>query len=456
MSPNLLSQIYNAFDPFQPLDAEKDQDLYVDFQKARGNAKIERDLGRKIERSQNKPLAQLYAGHRGTGKSTELLRLKKYLEERKCHVVYFAADEGDIDPEDAQYTDILIACTRHLLESLKQADNRIFLPWLEARWQDLIDLALTEIKFDDLKLEIGAKANSSVSELFAKLSTSIRAIPSERQKIRDKLNAHTVTLLQTLQEFIADAKKKLPDGKEQLVVVVDNLDRVVPIRRTDGRTNHEDIFIDRAEQLRGLGCHVIYTIPISIAYSRANDLANLYDREPSVLPITAINTPDGQPYAEGRQELQALLAKRVHRHAPDAKLFPDVFENEAVLLRLCEMSGGHVRDLLRLVRTAFDYIDQLPLTKQAVDLTITGTRDTYRRSVEEEKEWQVLAQVARDKSLSGEAAIYRKLLFSRCILQYAFLGANEDGEADLLIWYDVHPLIRGIQQFQSALKNLPV
>ena len=455
MSQDLLSQIYNAFDPFQPLDAEKDQDLYVDFQKARGNAKIERDLGRKIERSQNKPLAQLYAGHRGTGKSTELLRLKKYLEERKCHVVYFAADEGDIDPEDAQYTDILIACTRHLLENLKQPDRRIFLPWLEARWQDLIDLALTEIKFDDLKLEIGAKATNNVSELFAKLSTSIRAIPSERQKIRDKLNAHTVTLLQTLQAFIADAKRKLPDGKEQLVVIVDNLDRVVPIRREDGRTNHEEIFIDRAEQLRGLGCHVIYTIPISIAYSRANDLANLYDREPSVLPITSINTPDGKPYEEGRQELQDLIAKRVHRHASEAKLFPDVFESEAVLLRLCEMSGGHVRDLLRLVRTAFDYIDELPLTKEAVDLAITGTRDTYRRSVEDEKEWKVLAQVSRDNILSGEAVIYRKLLFSRCILQYAFLGANEDGEADLLIWYDVHPLIRGIQQFESALKNLP-
>lgn len=454
MSQDLLTQIYNAFDPFQPLDAEKDQDLYVDFQKARGNAKIERDLGRKIERSQNKPLAQLYAGHRGTGKSTELLRLKKYLEERKCHVVYFAADEGDIDPEDAQYTDILIACTRHLLENLKQADRRIFLPWLEARRKDLIDLALTEIKFDDLKLEIGAKSNSSVSELFANLSTSIRAIPSERQRIREKLNAHTVTLLQTLKEFIKDAKRKLPDGKEQLVVIVDNLDRVVPIRREDGRTNHEEIFIDRAEQLRGLGCHVIYTIPISIAYSRANHLADCYDREPSVLPITSINTPNGKPYEEGRQELQDLIAKRVHRHAPDAKLFPDVFESEAVLLRLCEMSGGHVRDLLRLVRTAFDYIDELPLTKQAIDLAITGTRDTYRRSVEEEEEWQVLAQVARDKSLSGEAKIYRELLFSRCILQYAYLGETDDGEADLQIWYDVHPLILGIQQFQSALKNL--
>ena len=448
MAQDLLSQIYNAFDPFQPLDAEKDQDLYVDFQKARGDAKIERDLGRKIERSQERSLVQLYAGHRGTGKSTELLRLKKYLEERKCHVVYFAADEGDIDPEDAQYMDILIACTRHLLENLKQADRRIFLPWLEARWQDLTDLALTEIKLDAVKVDV------DISAMFAKLSTSIRAIPSERQKIRDKLNAHTVTLLEILQKFIADAKKKLSDGKERLVVIVDNLDRVVPIRRADGRTNHEEIFIDRAEQLRGLGCHVIYTIPISIAYSRANDLANLYDHEPSVLPITSINTPDGKPYEEGRKELQDLIAKRVHRHAPKAKLFPDVFESEAVLLRLCAMSGGHIRDLLRLVRTAFDYIDELPLTKEAVDLAITGTRDTYRRSVEDEKEWQVLAQVSQDKALSGEAAVYRKLLFSRCILQYAFLGENEIGEKDLLIWYDVHPLICGIQQFKSALKNL--
>jgi hypothetical protein len=118
------------------------------------------------------------------------------------------------------------------------------------------------------------------------------------------------------------------------------------------------------------------------------------------------------------------------------------------------MSGGHVRVLLRLVRTAFDYIDELPLTKQAIDLAITGTRDTYRRSVEDEKEWKVLAQVSRDKALSGDPAIYRKLLFTRCILQYADLGTNDDGEADLKIWYDVHPLIRGIQQFETALNNL--
>ncbi len=45
---------------------------------------------------------QLYCGHRGAGKSTELLKLKKYLENREFYVIYFADDEEDIDLEDTQ------------------------------------------------------------------------------------------------------------------------------------------------------------------------------------------------------------------------------------------------------------------------------------------------------------------------------------------------------------------
>lgn len=94
--------------------------FYVNLKAVRADADICRDLGKKIIRSlQTEYTYQLYAGHRGGGKSTELLRLKKHLEQNNCFVVYFAADEGDIDSEDAQYTDILIACTRHLLEELK-------------------------------------------------------------------------------------------------------------------------------------------------------------------------------------------------------------------------------------------------------------------------------------------------------------------------------------------------
>jgi hypothetical protein len=194
MPEDLVTNLANAFDPV-PLPA--DSPLYVDLKAVRADADVCRDLGKKIIRSPlEKYTYQLYAGHRGGGKSTELLRLKKYLEGNGCFVVYFAADESDIDPEDAQYTDILIACTRNLLKGLKNADSKLLQNWLKDRWQDLIDLSLTEIKIEDVKLETG-----DLIKYFGKLSAAIRAIPGQRQKIREKINPHTITLLVEYQQW---------------------------------------------------------------------------------------------------------------------------------------------------------------------------------------------------------------------------------------------------------------
>jgi len=170
-STQLLRDLYNAFDPFQPLPAG--DPAYMDCRSVRGDANVLVDLGNKVIRS-DRVLCQLYAGHRGTGKSTELLRLKADLEQKGCFVVYFAADNDDIDPEDVEYTDILLTCTRHLLEQLNTVDAKPVLNWLRDRWDDLKSLALTEIEFDKLTLE------AQITQ-FAKLTSSIRAIPSQRE-----------------------------------------------------------------------------------------------------------------------------------------------------------------------------------------------------------------------------------------------------------------------------------
>lgn len=91
MSLDLLTEIYSSFEPFQPPSKE----AYVDCQEVRGGWEVVRELGRKITRSKQ-PTCQLYTGHRGVGKSTELLRLCEYLEQEKYCVVYFAADNEDI------------------------------------------------------------------------------------------------------------------------------------------------------------------------------------------------------------------------------------------------------------------------------------------------------------------------------------------------------------------------
>jgi hypothetical protein len=182
-SEKLLTNLYNAFDPFYPLPAGDPQ--YVDCREVRGDGDIIEDLGRKIKLSQ-RMTCQLYAGHRGAGKSTELLRLQEYLQNQGCFVVYFAADDEDINPEDTEYTDILLACTRHLLESLRNANSKPLRDWMRDRWEDVKDLALTEVSFETLSLE------SQIAQ-FAKLTRmsepyrvcakkfEIKLIPTQRR-----------------------------------------------------------------------------------------------------------------------------------------------------------------------------------------------------------------------------------------------------------------------------------
>jgi hypothetical protein len=327
------------------------------------------------------------------------------------------------------------------LEELKNADPAPILGWLGDRWQDLKELALTKISFENLSVQ------AQISE-FAKLTAIIRAIPRERQKIRELVNPHTITLLKALNEFIDDAKRKLPKGKTHLVAIADNLDRIVPIPQEHGRTNHDEIFLDRAQQLQGLNCHIIYTIPISMVYSsRAADLRDIYG-DPQVLPMIMVQTPDGETDAAGLAKITEIIKKRIEPFAPNANLETEIFSSAEGLLRLCLMSGGHVRNLMLLVRSAIDHIDSLPITEKAIQRGITQARDTYRRTVEQD-EWELLAKVTESKQIDNDDR-YRKLLFNRCVLQYGYF----DVDGELQPWYDVHPLIKGIQQFKDAVAQL--
>ena len=437
-SEKLLTNLYNAFDPFYPLPAGDPQ--YVDCREVRGDGDIIEDLGRKIKLSQ-RMTCQLYAGHRGAGKSTELLRLQEYLQNQGCFVVYFAADEQDINPEDTEYTDILLACTRHLLESLRNANSKPLRDWMRDRWEDLKDLALTEVSFETLSLE------SQIAQ-FAKLTANVRTVPSLRQKIRDKINPHTTTLIDALNEFIGDAKKHLPDKSSQLAVIADNLDRIVPFSQDGKRSNLDEIFLDRTEQLKALDCHVIYTIPISMVYSnRATELINNYN-DPQVLPMIMVQNPDGSTNEAGLAKIKELIEKRVKQVNPNQSLETGLFDSRETLERLCLMSGGHVRNLLLMMQEAITRTEDLPITAKAAQRAITQARDVYRRTPEE-GEWQILAKVSQTQRILNDEQ-HRNLLFSRCILEYRYY----DEEGEMQPWYDVHPLIKGIKQFKDCLAQL--
>ena len=131
---DLITKIYNSFDPSRPLPAGDPQ--YVDCRSVRGDEDIVSDLGKRM-RNSNQMTYQLYTGHRGSGKSTELRRLQKSLEEHGFFVVYFEADEEDIDPQNVEYIDILLACTRRFLKDIRSANAAPIQNWLRDRGTEL-------------------------------------------------------------------------------------------------------------------------------------------------------------------------------------------------------------------------------------------------------------------------------------------------------------------------------
>jgi hypothetical protein len=428
-NPQIMAQMLNAFNPSEPLEAG--DSVYVDCKSVRGDEDIIGQLGYRITRA-NQPTCHLYTGHRGAGKSTELRRLQQHLEENNFFVVYFEADDEDIDAQDVEYVDILLACTRRLLKDLGIANAEPIRAWLKDRTSEFKDLMLTEVKLDKLEVALS---------VFSKLTASVRAEPSQRAKIRSKVNPHTVTLLNALNEFINDASKKLPDGKKKLAVIVDNLDRIPLIFGDNNRSNHEEIFIDRAEQLRQLNCHVIYTVPIALLYSKwANEVQTIYAGTP-ILPMVMVRDKSGANVGEGIDKLKEALLRRANTAMPNGELGKTIFESEQAVEKLCLASGGHIRELMQMAQESINLAADLPIMERLVNRSISKLRETYQRTIEE-FEWALLIDVNGTGNILNDNE-HRSLLQRRCILEYKNLVVNGDVDT----FYRVHPLIELLPRF---------
>ena len=433
----LITEIYSAFEPFLP----PPEGTYVNCESVRGRWNVVRELGNQITRSKS-PTCQLYSGHRGVGKTTELLRLRDHLERKHYKVVYFAVDDEDVEPQDTEYADVLFACTKNLIQSVRLTGRNPLLEWMKDRWQSLKDLALTDVEFDSLSFE------QQVSQ-FSKITASVRAVPNIRRELRTRMNDSTPSLVTALNSFIAEARAQLPQPCKGIVIIVDNLDRISE-NKPDGRSNFDEIYLNRSELMRGLDCHVIYTVPIQMVYSpRATQLADNYGRV-DILPMVMVRSKAGAENQKGLDKLKDLICCRLGHIDPRLPEYVDsyVFDSAETRVRLCMMSGGHLRVLMQLLQTAMDWVEELPITAEAAQTAIEEQRDVYRPALNGAR-WSILAETSATKRFDNEDESLQ-LLLSRCLMEYRYYDENKR----LVQWCDVHPLIEGFEMFQTKLAAL--
>lgn len=436
-----ITETYNAVNPEQPLLPGDPR--YVDCAPWRGDEHIVNMIAQRIIRADAaKPvqyLKQLLAGHRGCGKSTELLLLKEKLEQAGYFVVYFDA-ALEIDVNDVDYADILLSMMRQL--DLQVRESNLGLKLDVARLDDLalrlakVTLEKEERSVVENTLETEFRAEPQIP-FFAKMMAAVRGFITSgstfKKQLRVEIQQRTSQFLEDLNDLIDKLQLLLRDrGKKGLVMVIDSLDRIIPhpLDEKGLRTTHSAIYLEHADHLKAPHCHVIYTLPISIYFNE--NLSKAYPDLPHMLPMIKIREENGRICAAGLDAMRRVVVQRVQ--------IESVFENEKSVDKLCLASGGHVRDLMHLMRYACDYSDK-QISSLAADKAIRALVREYDRLVKD-ADLPRLVQVHREKRLPSDAE-FALLPYHLIVLEY------QNGER----WADLHPAVQETRKFREAWDN---
>lgn len=445
-----LHKFYQATNPSKTLAVEKaeDQKYYIDFSSVRGGRIIEKLRNKIALFSPDEPTCELFTGHIGCGKSTELLRLKMELEHDGFHVVYFESDQ-DLEMGDVDVGDILLAIARRVSASLNSI--QINKPQgFKALLEGAAKLLQTEIQLNGEigfpgigKIAVDKEGAVSLALGIGKITAKAKDSPNFRSRLRQYLEPQTNRLLEVMnQELLKPAIEQLKkQGKKGLVVIVDNLDRVNSSQKPWGRSQPEYLFADRGAQLRGLHCHVVYTIPLVLRFS--NDYGTVVQRfsvDPKVLPMVPMQLRDGSDHEAGMALLRQMVLARAF---PDLEMsqrlerIPEIFDSPETLDRLCRASGGHVRNLLRFLNEWIMEELQLPLSRVGLESVIRSRRNELVLAIIDD-EWKLLRQVALSKRVTGDDN-YQTLI--RSLFVYEYYDQEE-------LWFDINPILAEAKEFQ--------
>lgn len=391
-------------DPFTPLDPVEDEILRVDPTPARGVERLDRIL-RDIERSSGTATLHLLGGQIGCGKTTELLRLRKRLDDDGTTTLYLDIDTF-LDLVDVDLEDILIALW-HLV-----SQHGAGAPVLAAIWKEEVKSIATSL-FLNLPDTLVSALQIMLSQL--KLST-----PEKKKQIRIGL----VPLAQTLMDGLNKAFASMRVGGAEIVVLVDNLEKMTASSEHIAR-----LYLDRLPLLRALDAHLIITVPLHLCYSdKGGSLIGRYGGEVVILPMIRVHQPQSRGGGDdegGVRVMSELLEKRVDFD----KLFEDGIEAARQVARL---SGGCFRHALRLIRIAVNEHDSPPVTRAAIDVAASVVTADFERALPEA--WIVHLKHVHEHNQFSESCPQE---VKHAMLMHLFVLAYQNGDP----WWDVHPLV---------------
>jgi hypothetical protein len=371
----------------------------------------------------------LFSGFRGSGKSTELRRLRKHLTsipEGDYKVVLCDIEDYINLSQPVDISDFLMAIAGGFGETIFQQGSLKGDPAQEGYWTRLGNF-LKRTRIDVTDVSGGIKA-------------SLKSDPSFRENLQKRMAGHLGALVEDVRAYITQCIKQIKElhgPNTEVVLLVDSMEHIrgTSTNATAVQDSVLNLFTSHSDKLHFDHLHVVYTIPPYLKVLYPN-LGTLYS--PGGVHVIPSLKVWNKHRSEIFQPSLDLLEKVVSRRGKWELLLG---QDRAVLDHLSRLSGGHIRDFLRLFSEIIRRADQLPVPAETVEAAVAQVRSEYLPIADADAKWLSVIAETHSVALPKISDVHDLARYLDTHLALCYRNGEE--------WYDVHPLIRDVVETQA-------
>ncbi len=347
----------------------------------------------------------LFLGHRGCGKTTELRRIHRFLNDEKRYFAILIETEKELEVNKMQSEDFYIIMVIKIIRQLKEAglDNAtdsfddLLKDWLSEKE---VQEEITNTKGIEGSLAVKADTDGNFllkALSFLKFEAEIKGTLARESKatttIRSKIKSN-------LTDFITKFNNALVEVREHCAKAGVGRDLLFIIDGTEKTTFefYEEVFQKNGHILRSLNVNLVTTLRLD-AFYKLEGKPNLDFYETVFVPMVTVTKQNNAILAQ-------ILTKRV-----DNTTF---FETDA-LDYFVEMSGGSLRQLLRLANQALLYSRGKKVDIERAKTTVATEGEKLYHALSPEQKEILKNNTWQDNWSHPEVSI---MLYAMALLKY--------------------------------------
>lgn len=378
-------------------------------------------LARSIEWAPADRSTQLLSGFRGAGKSTELRRLRKQLREAGYLVLLFDVFDYLTPSMPLDISDFLMVMAGALSDQLEALDVIAAGANRDSYWQRLTHFLQSRVELEQIAAGLGP----------VELKASLRSDPTFRERLQKNAAGHLAALVEDMRSYIKETIAAIPAERlgAGLVLLADSIENISGTLSNAQAVQEslERLFTSHSEHLQLPGIHVVYTVPPWLKI-RAPGVSGRYSGGMQMLHPLKVCEPNRErtPAPAGLEALHEVVSARGD--------WQRLLGSRETLNRLSLESGGHLRDLLRMIGEIIRRADRLPVDERTVQRAIVQMRSDLTPIAEDDAVWLQRIAETREVSLTDIERLPRLVTFLDSHLVLCYRNGEE--------WFDVHPLVR--------------